>query len=59
MFFHVFGMALVVVFVFGVLAIVAFALYKMSPLPHRANPYRDSVTGKRNWESPHLDGPPN
>jgi len=56
--FEILTTVLVFVFVFGTLAVVAYALYKCTPLPHRANPYRDSVTGKRRWESPHLEGPP-
>jgi hypothetical protein len=50
-------MAVVLIFVFGVLAIVGYALYECTPLPHRTNPYRDAETGKRLWSSPHLDGP--
>ncbi len=51
----IFGTALVFVFVIGVLAIVGYALYECTPLPHRLNPYRDAKTGKRRFESPHLD----
>jgi hypothetical protein len=43
------------VFVFGVLAVVGYALFEASPLPHRENPYRDRRTHKRRWESPRLD----
>jgi hypothetical protein len=42
------------VFVVGVLALVAYALYECTPFPHHDNPYRDSLTGKRR-ESPHVD----
>jgi hypothetical protein len=45
---------IVLVFVIGVLALVAYALYECTPLAHRDNPYRDSVTGKH-LESPHVD----
>jgi len=44
----------VFIFVVGVLALVGFGLYKCTPLVRRANPYRDSVTGRRQ-ESPHVD----
>jgi hypothetical protein len=44
----------VLVFVIGVLALVAYALYECTPLGHRDNPYRDSVTGEHR-ESPHVD----
>ena len=56
--FEILATVLVFVFVFGTLAVVAWALYRCTPLPHRENPYRDADTGKRLWESPHLDGPP-
>jgi hypothetical protein len=56
--FHFFSIAVVLVFVIGVPAMVIYALYQCSPLPHRVSPYRDSVTGKRFWQSPRLDGPP-
>ena len=49
------GTAVVFVFVIGVLAIVGYALWECTPLPHRLNPYRDHDTGKRRFESPHLD----
>ena len=45
---------IVLVFVIGVLAVAAFALFEFTPLAHRRNPYRDSVTGRRS-ESPHVD----
>jgi hypothetical protein len=47
---------LVFVFVFGTIAVVGYALWACTPFPHRANPYRDS-TGRRRWQSPHLDDP--
>ena len=43
------------VFVLGVLAVVAFALFEMSPFSAHANRYRDPVTGKRLFDSPRLD----
>ncbi len=48
---------LVFVFVIGVLAVVGYALYESTPLPHRGNPYRDQ-TGKRRFSSPHLENTP-
>jgi len=48
----------VFVFVFGVIGVVLYVLYACSPFSHRLNPYRDAATGRRRWESPHLDGPP-
>jgi hypothetical protein len=46
--------AVVFVFVAGVLALAAYALYECTPLAHRDNPYRDGATGKHS-ESPHVD----
>jgi hypothetical protein len=46
---------IVIVFAIGTLTAVAFALFEMSPLPRRENPYRDPVTHQRRHESPHLD----
>ena len=54
----IFLTVLVFVFVIGVLAIVGFALYESTPLPHRGNPYRDSLTGERRFSSPHLEKTP-
>lgn len=45
---------IVLVFVVGVLALVAYGLYECTPFAHHENPYRDSLTGKRR-ESPHVD----
>ncbi len=46
--------AALVVFVL-VLAAVGYALYELTPFAHNANPYRDPRTGKRRFESPHLE----
>jgi hypothetical protein len=51
----IFWIVVVLAFVVGVLALVGFALFEASPLPHRENPYRDPQTHKRRFESPHLD----
>ena len=45
----------VIVIVFAIVAVVVFGLFEMSPLAHGTNPYRDPGTGKRRWESPHLE----
>jgi hypothetical protein len=42
-------------FVLGVLAVVVFALFESTPYAHKTDPYRDPHTGKRRWDSPHLD----
>jgi hypothetical protein len=42
-------------FVLAVLAVAAYALYEVSPLAHHSERFRDSRTGKRKWDSPHLD----
>jgi hypothetical protein len=41
-------------FVATVLAVVVFALFELTPFARRSNPLRDA-TGRRMWESPHLD----
>jgi len=45
----------VIVFVLVVLALVAYALFEVTPLAHHADHYRDPRTGKRRWESPNLE----
>jgi hypothetical protein len=42
-------------FVLAVLAIVAYAVFEVSPLAHHAERFRDPRTGKRMWDSPRLD----
>lgn len=42
-------------FVLAVLAVVAYAFFELSPFAHHADWFRDPRTGKRRWESPHLD----
>jgi hypothetical protein len=46
---------IVVAFVVLVLAFVAFGLFELTPFARHDNPFRDSRTGRRRWESPHLD----
>ena len=45
-----------IVFVISVLGLVGYALVQVTPLGHHVDHYRDPNTGKRRWESPHLDG---
>jgi hypothetical protein len=46
----------VTVFVLGVLSVVAYALFKMSPFAKHEDHYRDPSTGERQWgDSPHLE----
>lgn len=42
-------------FVVGVLALVAWSLIKISPLGHHVDHYRDPNTGQRRWPSPNLE----
>jgi hypothetical protein len=52
------GMLWVIVvfaFVIAVLAVVLFALFESTPYAHSTDPFRDPATGKRRWDSPHLD----
>jgi hypothetical protein len=46
---------IVIGFVIIVLAIVGYALFEMTPFATHADHLRDARTGKRRWESPHLD----
>lgn len=46
---------IVLLFVVGVIAFVAFGVYECTPFAHQENPYRNHTTGRRRWESPHLD----
>jgi hypothetical protein len=49
------GTFLVFAFVIAVLAVVAYALFEVSPFAHHKESFRDPRTGKRRWESPRLD----
>jgi hypothetical protein len=42
-------------FVIGVLALLAWSLLEMSPFGHHVDHYRDSKTGRRRWQSPNLE----
>jgi hypothetical protein len=44
----------VFVFVFSVLAFVAYALFEVSPFAHHRESFRDIRTAKRKWQSPRL-----
>jgi hypothetical protein len=49
-------MAVVVLaFVVAVLAVIVFALFELSPFAHHGDQFRDPRTGRRRWESPHLE----
>lgn len=43
------------VFAFGTLAVVAWALFEMSPFAHHKDQFRDPRTGKFKGPSPRLD----
>ena len=45
----------VIAFVVLVLALVGYALFELTPLARHVDHYRDPRTGKRRWESPHLE----
>ena len=46
---------IVMAFVILVLALVAFALFELTPFARTTNEFRDPRTGERIGESPHLD----
>jgi hypothetical protein len=52
---NTFFTVVVFVFVFAVLAVVAFALFEVSPFAHHKESFRDARTGKRLWQAPRLD----
>jgi hypothetical protein len=43
------------VFVVAVLALVAFALFELSPFGRHKDRYRDPITHERRFESPNLE----
>jgi hypothetical protein len=49
------GTFLAFVFVFGTLAVVAWALFEMSPFARHNDQFRDPRTGKFRGSSPRLD----
>jgi hypothetical protein len=42
-------------FVFGVLALVAYVLFELSPFARHVDQFRDPRTGERRGHSPRLD----
>ncbi len=46
---------IVIAFVLSVLALVAYAIFELTPFAKHADHYRDPKTGKRNTSSPRLD----
>jgi hypothetical protein len=48
-------MIIVLAFVVTVLAVIAFGLFELTPFARDSEPFRDFLTGRRRWESPHLD----
>jgi hypothetical protein len=52
---NTFFTVVVFVFVFAVLAVVAFAFFEVSPFAHHKETFRDPRTGKRRWQAPRLD----
>lgn len=49
------GTFLTFAFVIGVLAVVAWALFEISPFARHSDQFRDPRTGKRRGTSPRLD----
>jgi hypothetical protein len=47
---------IVIAFVIGTLGVVALGLFEITPLARHTEHYRDPFTGKRRFDSPHLDG---
>ena len=52
---HILILVIVAAFVLGVLAVVVFSLFELSPFARHSEHFRDPSTGKRQWESPRLD----
>jgi len=49
-----FFLVIALVFVFSVLALVAYSIFEITPFAHHKDHYRDT-TGHRRFESPRLD----
>lgn len=45
----------VLLLVVGVIAVVISVLFELSPFAHHAETFRDRATGRRLFESPHLE----
>jgi hypothetical protein len=52
---NLFFVVVVIVFVVLVLAVVGYRLFALTPFAHHTDHYRDPGTGKRRFESPHLE----
>ena len=52
---EIFFTILVALFVFTVLAVVAYAIYELTPFAQHAETFRDPETGRRRWQSPSVD----
>jgi hypothetical protein len=52
---NTFFTVVVFVFVFSVLAVVAYGFFEGSPFAHHKESFRDPRTGKRLWQPPRLD----
>jgi hypothetical protein len=46
---------IVMSFVIGVLLVIGYALFEMSPIARHQDHYRDPATGKRRWDPPNLE----
>lgn len=49
------GMVIVLLFVVSVLTLVVGVVFELSPFAHHADSYRDRATGRRLFDSPHLE----
>ncbi len=52
---HALMILLVFAFVVGAGAVLAWALFEMSPFAHHPDRFRDPVSGRKRGESPHLE----
>jgi len=52
---NILAISVVIVFVFSVLALVGYTLFKLSPFAEHADRYRATDTGKRLSPGPRLD----
>ena len=42
-------------FVLAVLALVVYGVFELTPYARHVDRFRDARTGRRRWESPHLE----
>ncbi|HYX76211.1 MAG TPA: hypothetical protein VE757_03445 [Gaiellaceae bacterium] len=52
---HALMIIIVMTFVVGVGAVILWALFELSPFAHHVDQFRDSVTGRKRGEGPHLE----